>query len=172
MTFPFRSVIDVNFPSLSYSSLMPFFLYVTDYISTKEIITIDGKFDDWSKIDKLSDSLNDMSENNNINIISYKITSDDNGIYIYFQVKDEVLKGTTDNEDPLVIGEDTVYVTAWKALTSPCPAPSTAMGVQLLSIAHRTSSLTVPLPLSSSTTLKTRAAIPETWAPADEVPVL
>ena len=44
----------------------------------------------------------------------------------------------------------------------PLRMPSTAMGVQLLSIAHRTSSLTLPSSLSSSATLKTKAAMPET----------
>ena len=76
------------------------------YPGADNLIRIDGTFDDWIDITSHHDSANDQ-ENENINLIEYRVDNDDDDISVYMEVEGEILKGTEQDDRT---GNDIIHV--------------------------------------------------------------
>ena len=72
--------------------LLPLGLFITE-IPSGERIKIDGKFNDWVDIEGIPDINELITENENIDIKSYKTILENKDLFLYFQVYGRILNG-------------------------------------------------------------------------------
>lgn len=96
-------------------------------------IVIDGNFDDWASIEVNEDPEGDTfggPEDDTMDILNYKITHDDDFLYVMVAVKDDISEGSTDRGAyQTIIDSDNTYDTGLQSDTeSPYP-PHEGMGI-------------------------------------------